>query len=209
MKHQELENLLRQTAPPGGQPFSAASVEKFSNYYQLVLKWNARLHLTTIIEPRAFLQRHLLEAAWVTVAIDPAVNEVWDIGSGLGVPGVIIAILRPDLSVVLVEASSKKSVFLEEVRASLRLANLKVSNGRFQDLPQLPAYTCLTARALEKMEAELTALLTLASHAQQVLLLGNEGLKNQTAKWADAAWRLREQLLPNSEHRWLIGLSRS
>src|SRR6185369_4459750 len=91
-------------------------------YYKLVLKWNDRLHLTTITAPDAFVRRHLDEAIFVEKRILPIVDEFWDIGSGVGIPGIPVAVRRPDMEVRLVEANRRKALFLEEVVAELQLA---------------------------------------------------------------------------------------
>ncbi|MCI0665770.1 MAG: class I SAM-dependent methyltransferase, partial [Acidobacteria bacterium] len=126
------QDLLRNSGRWDGQGFSEAEIDLLSKYYDLVLKWNKRLHLTTLTQPREFFERHILESAFSESLILPSVNQVWDLGSGLGVPGMVIAILRPDLDVRLVEASRNKALFLEEVDVSLNLKNLRVIESRFE-----------------------------------------------------------------------------
>ena len=131
-----------------------AEVDLLSEYYELVLKWNKRLHLTTLTQPQEFFERHILESAFSESLILSSVNQVWDLGSGLGVPGMVIAILRPDLDVCMVEASRNKTLFLEEAAAHLNLKNVKVIESRFESIERAPEESCLTVRAIEKMDAE-------------------------------------------------------
>src|SRR5262245_29979262 len=116
------------------ESFTEAEADLLSKYYELVLKWNKRLHLTTLTQPQEFFERHILESAFAEILILPSVNQVWDLGSGLGVPGIVIAVLRPDLAVHLVEASLNKSLFLEEATVQLGLKNVDVIKSRFEEL---------------------------------------------------------------------------
>src|SRR5215475_7308796 len=125
------------------ESFTGAEAYLLSKYYELVLKWNKRLHLTTLTQPQDFIERHILESAFSESLILPSVNQVWDLGSGLGVPGMVIAILRPDLNVRLIEASRNKTLFLEEAAAHLNLKNIKVVESRFEDVKVVPEESCL------------------------------------------------------------------
>src|SRR5215470_14405838 len=114
------------------ESFTGAEAYLLSKYYELVLKWNKRHHLTTLTRPQEFFERHILESSFSESLILPSVNQIWDIGSGLGVPGMIIAITRPDLGVHLLEASRNKSLFLVEAVDYLRLNNVEVIESRFE-----------------------------------------------------------------------------
>ncbi|MEY3285124.1 MAG: 16S rRNA (guanine(527)-N(7))-methyltransferase RsmG [Acidobacteriota bacterium] len=149
---------------------TAEQIDHFAHYYGLVLKWNSRLHLTTLTEPDQFLSRHIAEVCAAVGLIDAQVTGVWDLGSGLGVPGLPLRILRPDLDVLLVEASRKKAIFLETVIAELGLTGCRVACQRIEDLPAPTADLLLTARAVEQMEELLPRLLELAVSAGQLIL---------------------------------------
>ena len=189
--------------------FTAAEAAHLSRYYQMVLKWNSRLHLTTITEPREFLDRHVLESFFAARHLVPEVRQVWDIGSGLGIPGMVIAILRPDLALHLVESSKKKALFLEEVAAALPLPNVRVVPRRFESLPPLPEEACLTARAVEEMEQHLPRLVEMASGARQILLLGGDRVAERLKTAVVGGWQVNQSLIPNSARRYLISAVRS
>ncbi len=192
-----------------GEGFSAGEIALLSRYFQMVLKWNTRLHLTTITEPRDFLTRHVLESALLARQIAPEVREVWDLGSGLGIPGVVVAILRPDLTVFLVEASKKKALFLDEVAASLPLPNLRVRAERIESLAPLPEAACLTARAVEEMERLLPKMVDLASGARQLLLLGGDRVADGLDAALPPGQPVERTLLPGSSRRFLLSAIRS
>src|SRR5262249_44645633 len=110
----QFDLFLRQNDKPNGEKFSEAEIESLSLYHRLVLKWNPRLHLTTITKPKEFFERHIFESVLAEERVLPSINRVWDIGSGAGIPGLIIAICRPTLPISLVESSRNKALFLED-----------------------------------------------------------------------------------------------
>src|SRR4051812_47122919 len=95
IKTEKLKTLLRASGEPAGEVLSVREIEQLVQYYELVLKWNAQLHLTTITEPEDFFYRHIFEPMFLARQLEPEIVEVWDLGSGLGVPGVPLSILRP------------------------------------------------------------------------------------------------------------------
>src|SRR5262245_44317249 len=109
---EKLKDILQQSTSSvgtsAGKGFSQTEIDSLSKYYELVLKWNPRLHLTTLIQPQAFFDRHIFESAFSASLLSPSINQIWDLGSGLGAPGMILAILRPDLAIHLVESSRNK-----------------------------------------------------------------------------------------------------
>jgi 16S rRNA (guanine527-N7)-methyltransferase len=184
-------------------------VKLLAKHYELTLKWNNRLHLTTLTQPQDFFERHILESAFAESLILPCVNQVWDLGSGLGAPGLVIAVLRPDLTVHLVEASRNKAVFLEEVVENLRLTNVKVVRSRLESIESLPAESCLTVRAIEGMEKLLPEIMRLGAGASQILIFGAKRLADQAGKILTGRWRIGSSLIPGSDRRYLINLARS
>ena len=161
------------------ESFTEAEADLLSKYYELAMKWNKRLHLTTLTQPQEFFERHILESAFSESLILPSVNQVWDLGSGLGVPGMVIAILRPDLVVRMVEASRNKVIFLEEATAHLSLNNVEVIESRFEVIEGVPEESCLTVRAIEKMEKMIPEILRLGAEASQILIFGAKGFEEK------------------------------
>ncbi|HEX5085755.1 MAG TPA: 16S rRNA (guanine(527)-N(7))-methyltransferase RsmG [Blastocatellia bacterium] len=181
-------------------------IDPLSDYYELVLKWNKRLHLTTLTQPQEFFERHILESAFAESLIIPSVNQIWDLGSGLGVPGMVIAILRPDLDVYLVEASRNKALFLEETVAHLKLENVKVVESRFETLETLPEESCLIARAIEKMEKLIPEILRMGERASQILLLGAKDIEDIARIYINDKRKIERALIPGSNRRYVINI---
>ena len=209
---EQMRNILlgAQTSLPAQARMSALPViDPLSKYYELVLKWNKRLHLTTLTRPGEFFERHILESAFSESLILPTVNQVWDLGSGLGVPGMVIAILRPDLDVNLVEVSHIKALFLEEAAAHLSLNNVKVVESRFETLEPLPEESCITARAIEKMEKIISEILALGDRSAQILIFGSEDLEARARIYINDNRKIESALIPGSNRRYLINIIRS
>jgi 16S rRNA (guanine527-N7)-methyltransferase len=115
-------------------------------------RWNRRLNLTTVPRDRAW-DRHVVETlALLDRAVLPTGCRCADLGSGGGVPGLVIAILRPDLSMTLVESDRRKVGFLVHVCGLLDLANVTVVAQRVEEMARDPlhheAYDAVVSRAM-------------------------------------------------------------
>lgn len=206
---EQLTRLLRQNPESDGLGFSVAQASLLADYYQLVLKWNPRLHLTTLTSAESFFQRHLREARFLANHLATTVSSIWDLGTGLGVPGIPLAIFRPDLPVILVEASRKKTIFLEEVAVNLKLANVKVLAQRIETLVQLPENSCVVARAIEQMVQIVPVIVTLSQRASQICLLGGQELEAELRRNVQSRFVVTNILLPESQNRFLLCANRS
>jgi 16S rRNA (guanine527-N7)-methyltransferase len=203
-----IKDVIRNNGRGDGKGFSEAEADLLSKYYELVLKWNKRLHLTTLTLPQEFFERHIRESAFSESLILPSVNQVWDLGSGLGVPGMVIAILRHDLDVRLVEASRNKALFLEEATAHLNLKNVKVIESRFEAIEGVPEKSCLTVRAIDRMEKMIPEILELGAKASQILILGAKSIEEK-ARALVYDKRIERLLIPGSNQRYEINIFRS
>lgn len=211
---EQLKNILltsgRQTSGgPHGKGFSETEIDLLSKYYEIVLKWNNRLHLTTLTQPREFFERHILESSFSESLILPSVNQVWDLGSGLGVPGIVIAILRPDLTVHLVESRRNKTLFLGETASYLSLNNVKVIESRFEAVERIPADSCLTVRAIEGMEKMIPEIIRSGAEASQFLIFGAIDLEDKARELLSSQQRIESMLIPGSNRRYVINIFRS
>jgi 16S rRNA (guanine527-N7)-methyltransferase len=96
-------------------------------------------------------ERHLLNCAVVTDAVAPG-SAVCDIGSGAGLPGLVMAIRRPDLSLTLVEPLLRRTTFLKETVASLELSNVRVVRARAEELHGKEWFDVVTSRAVAPLD---------------------------------------------------------
>lgn len=115
-------------------------------YVGLLKKWNRTYNLTAIRDEGEMVTQHLLDSLSVVTAVPELCEAVspgtalvkrrWaDVGSGAGLPGIPLAIARPDLAMTLVETVEKKSAFQRQAKIELGLSNVTVCNGRVEDVP--------------------------------------------------------------------------
>ena len=120
---------------------------KLLAYLELLAKWNRAYNLTAVRDPVEMIARHLLDA----LAVLPFVHGMTlaDLGSGAGLPGIPLAIARPDLAVTLIESNGKKARFLREAARTLPLPNVMVCEARVQDAAG--PFDMVTARAFASL----------------------------------------------------------
>ena len=133
-----------------------SAIAQVGDYLARLLAMNERMNLTAIEDPVAAWERHVLDA-WTLLPLLaglPVGARLLDVGSGGGVPGIPLAIARPDLAVTLVEATQKKAAFLEAVVASLGLSNVRVHARRAEELSRgelRRTFDVVTARAVARL----------------------------------------------------------
>ena len=131
------------------------AIVRLERYLELILRWNRVYNLTAITDPAEMVPKHLLDSLAPLPHIEAA--RLADVGSGAGLPGIPIAILRPGLPVALVESSGKKARFLRTARRELGLATVEVAESRIERWVPAPAPDAAVARALAPLP-ELCAL---------------------------------------------------
>ena len=159
-----------------GLDLPAAMLSKLLGYVALLKKWNGTYNLTAIREESEMVTQHLLDSlSMLPVLSESALaGRRWaDVGSGAGLPGIPLAIVRPDLDMTLIETIEKKSAFLRQAKIELGLSNLKVVCGRVEDMAG-GLFDAVISRAF----AELATFVDLAGHllAQNGRLYAMKGL---------------------------------
>jgi 16S rRNA (guanine527-N7)-methyltransferase len=126
-------DLLRQRLT-GIVELSPGQVEAVEAHYQLLLRWNRTLNLTSIKRVDEAVERHYCESIFLGTHLPQGPLRIADIGSGAGFPGFPVAVLRPDCSITLIESHQRKAVFLRE--ASRNLPNVRVLARRAEDVDE-------------------------------------------------------------------------
>lgn len=122
--------------------------ERLLDYMALLVKWNRTYNLTAIRDPLAMVGHHLLDSLAVLPHLSPAAaGRIADAGSGAGLPGIPLAIARPDWHVALAEASQKKAAFLRQAAIELHLGNVEVHEGRIEAWRPQPLFDVVISRA--------------------------------------------------------------
>lgn len=123
--------LLRERLA-GVVELSTAQAAALEAHYNLMVRWNRTINLTTVTEESEAVERHYCESLFLGATLPPGPLRIVDIGSGPGFPGFPVAVLRPACSVTLVEAHQRKAVFLKE--AARQMPNVRVLAVRAHDV---------------------------------------------------------------------------
>jgi 16S rRNA (guanine527-N7)-methyltransferase len=131
-----------------GLEVSPQQAEQLQQYLALLQRWNATYNLTAVRDPAAMLHQHLADCLAVVPAVQRLrdVRRVLDVGSGGGLPGAVLAVMFPALTVVCVDTVGKKAAFVRQAAATLGLPKLQSVHSRVEAL-QAPAFDLVTSRA--------------------------------------------------------------
>ncbi len=123
--------------------------EKLIGYLDLLHKWNKIYNLTAIRDPGQMVVHHLLDSLAIMPHVD---GKRWlDVGSGAGLPGMVLAIVRPDWHVTMLDSNSKKTGFLQQAAIELRLSNVEIRCERAEDLSAEQKYERIISRAFAEL----------------------------------------------------------
>lgn len=158
---------------------SDEQVARLEAHYRLLVAWNRRLNLTRVTELEIAARKHYAESVFLAQRLPESLRTVADIGSGAGLPGIPIAVVRPEIDMTLIESDQRKAVFLRE--ASAGLANVRVVAARAETLGD--QFECLVSRAVAPEEiADLVPGLS----TQAWMLLSADSLRS--------TWNIQERL---------------
>ena len=144
--HKRLEQGL---ALLGQQPLPVEDRQRLLAFVRLLAKWNAAYNLTAVREPEEMVTRHVLDSLVVLPYLHGA--RVLDIGTGAGLPGIPLAVARPDCSFALLDANAKKTRFVTQVVGELGLKNVEVVQTRVENYRPVEKFDTLVARAFASM----------------------------------------------------------
>jgi 16S rRNA (guanine527-N7)-methyltransferase len=175
-----------------GIELSEAQRGAFERYADEMVQWNEhRANLTAITEPRAVEIRHFLDSLSVVRAV-PLIDgmRLIDVGTGAGFPGLPLKILHPNIHLALLEATGKKTAFLQHMADTLGLSGVTVVNARAEDAGRDPAhreaYDVVVARSVARMPVLMEYLLPFAKVGGVCVAMKGEGAAEEagTAKKA-------------------------
>ena len=141
-----LEERIADAIASMGLALPGETLSRFTSYLQLLEKWNRVHNLTAVRETERMVVLHLLDSLSVLPHIEAA-RTLIDVGTGGGLPGIPIALARPELKVTLLDSSSKKTSFLEQARAELALTNVDVVCARVEQWRPERSYDVVVSRA--------------------------------------------------------------
>ena len=145
---------LHAAAAALGVPLSASQADTLIAYLAMLQRWNSTYNLTAVRDPTQMLTQHLADCLAMIQPLrkfcGSGARRLLDVGSGGGLPGVVIAALNPQIDVTCVDAVGKKAAFVRQVAGELRLHNLHAEHSRVEQLKLLP-FHIITSRAFASL----------------------------------------------------------
>ena len=167
----KLEKRLQQGLREMGLELPPTAVEKLLNFLQLLDKWNKSYNLTAVRDPEQMVPRHLLDSLSVLPYLQGP--RVLDIGTGAGLPGIPLALARPDIEFTLLDSNAKKTRFITQALHELGLKNVAVAQERVEKFHPAEKFDTLIARAFASIPDMLAASRHLcAPHGRFLLMKG-------------------------------------
>jgi 16S rRNA (guanine527-N7)-methyltransferase len=186
----EIEEAFLQA---GIAALSPRAYEQFVAYLDVLLRWNSKLNLTAIREPEEIIRRHFAECAFAAQHLPLDVRTLLDYGSGAGLPGIPIAICRPEILVTLAESHGRKASFLREAARTLGIS-IEIYDRRVETMDPDRQFDAVTMRAVEKMESAIPV--AIRHTGRYLALLTTERFAQA---YLDFTWR--EPIpIPNADH---------
>ena len=136
---------------------SDKQIDEFFKYMNLLIEWNEKINLTSIIEPDEIIIKHFVDCGTILKYLNNNENVI-DIGTGAGFPGIPIKILNESLNITLIDSLNKRINFLKEVSNILKLENIKIIHGRAEDLAQQVEFRQKYDKSVSRAVANLSTL---------------------------------------------------
>ena len=206
--------LWNEIASRAGVELRDEQHQKLSRFLDLLLEANARMNLTRITERAAAELQHVGDSLTALPHLPPGPIRVADVGTGGGVPGIPLAIARPDATFLLIESTKKKAAFLKQAIEALELKNVSVSEWRAEDVGHSnnrETFDVALARAVATMSWLAEWCLPLVKKGGKMLAMKGPKVADELpeAKRTIAAAGGGEALvhpvdLPGTEHRVIV-----
>ena len=173
---------------------SRETLARLKAYAELLADWNIRHNLVAKSTLPDLWHRHFLDSAQLAPLIPPHARTLADMGSGAGFPGLVLAVLRPELSVTLHEATTKKCAFLQATAERMGI-KVAIRNGRLEDLAPQP-FDVVTARALAPLPQLLSYAYPLTAPNSVCLFLKGQNVGPELTE-AHKYWNMKVSQVPS------------
>lgn len=165
----DADRVLARGAGALGLELDAGRRALLLDYLALLARWNRAYNLTAVRDPAEMVVRHLLDC----LAVAPLVRgpALLDVGSGAGLPGLVLAVALPGLHATLLDPSLKRTRFLAHAVHSLAIGTVSVRRGRLEDVIAPPRYDTVVSRATLKLDALVAAAPALLAPAGRLVAM--------------------------------------
>lgn len=135
----QIDSLLKRVVDHGVE-VDQGSADRLEAYCRVVVEWSDRAGLVSSGDLQRFVEKHIASSLGPLLLMKPGPGASWiDVGTGAGLPGLVVKLCCPDLHMTLIESSRKKTIFLERVRDTLGLTSLDILEARVESLPARPS----------------------------------------------------------------------
>ena len=172
-------------------------------YIDLLIKWNKTYNLTSLTTKKDIITTHLLDCLSVVKKIDG--QRILDVGSGAGLPGLMIALARPTTHLCLIDKVAKKTSFMKQAVLELELSNVEVIHGRVEDLRVKNPFDMIVSRAFSEVEKFTSLTQHLISKQGAWLIMKSKKIMTEDLKKLDKAFEVEPITVPYLEaERYLV-----
>lgn len=147
----DLANFLARGLDDMRLDVNAERQKKLLEYLAQLVKWNATYNLTAVRDPLRMVAIHLLDSLAVAPYLPPGAN-VADVGCGAGLPGIPLSLIRPDMTITLIDAVSKKIAFVQHVIGTLGIPNAKAQHARVEAASSEGPFDVVISRAFAELK---------------------------------------------------------
>ena len=180
----EVERLLCEGAEHMEMKLTDSQVDMLLNYHRLIDKWNKVYNLSAIRDPIESIKKHFLDSLSIVKFIQPGI--LLDVGSGAGLPGIVIAIMKPNIKVFTIDSVGKKCRFMQMVKTELSLGNLTVINNRVENFNYEETFTQIVSRAFSSAEDTIEKTQHLISSNGRYLLMKGDNIDQENLQKLDS-----------------------
>jgi 16S rRNA (guanine527-N7)-methyltransferase len=175
-------------------------------YIDLLIKWNKTYNLTSLTTKEDIITTHLLDCLSIVNKIDG--QRILDVGSGAGLPGLMIALARPTSNLCLIDKVAKKTFFMKQVALELELNNVEVIHGRVEDLRVKNPFDTIVSRAFSEVEKFISLTQHLISKQGAWLIMKSKKIMTEDLKKLDKAFEVEPITVPYLEaERYLVKIN--
>jgi len=175
-------------------------------YIDLLIKWNKTYNLTSLTTKEDIITTHLLDCLSVVKKIDG--QRILDVGSGAGLPGLMIALARPTTHLCLIDKVAKKTSFMKQAVLELELSNVEVIHGRVEDLRVKNPFDMIVSRAFSEVEKFISLTQHLVSKQGAWLIMKSKKIMTEDLKKLGKSFEVEPIIVPYLEaERYLVKIN--
>ena len=171
--------------------------DKYLIYIQLLQEWNQAYNLTAIKEPRQIITRHIINS----LSVLPYIKGMYclDVGTGAGLPGIVLALAQPEKKWVLLDDSQKKVRFLQHVKHQLCIDNIEIIRSRIEEYASTISFDTVICRAFAPLKRLLQQMGHLVTSSNQLLAMKGEAVDDEIRELAKHNFKIKIFDLPSSD----------